>query len=126
VRACAEPRGDDADTWISPEIQRLYNAVFDIGYAHSIEAWRGDQLVGGLYGVAIGGAFFAESKFSREPYASQVCYAWLAAHLRERRYRLLDVQFVNPHLEQFGVVEVQRDEYLVMLQDAIRRPTTWR
>ena len=126
IHACATvPRGDAEGTWISPEIESLYTALHQHGFAHSIEAWRGDKLVGGIYGVTIGGAFFGESMFSREPYASQVCYAWLIEHLRQRGYTLLDVQFVNPHLIQFGVVEVARDAYLGLLDEAIELEVGW-
>ncbi len=126
IHACAiAPRDHEAGTWISPEIEAVYTALYQNGFAHSVEAWRGNQLVGGLYGVAIGAAFFGESMFSHEPDASQVCYAWLIEQLRGCGYRLLDVQFVNPHLEQFGVVEVPRDEYLVMLDDALQVKADW-
>lgn len=126
IHACATaPRGPDNGHWISGEIEQLYTEVHRMGLAHSVEAWRDDQLVGGLYGVAIGGAFFGESMFSREPDASQVCYVWLSEHLRRRGYRLLDVQFVNPHLEQFGVIEIERDDYLDMLEEAIFQNVNW-
>ena len=126
IHACAtSPRPEGQGTWISPEIEKLYTQLHQHGFAHSVEASREGQLVGGLYGVSIGAAFFGESMFSRESDASQVCYAWLIEHLRSQGYRLLDVQFVNPHLEQFGVVEVPKDEYLLMLEDAIYAPTAW-
>ena len=127
VHQCATvPRGDGLDTWISPAIEALYNALHDQGFAHCIEAWDGGELVGGIYGVAIGGTYFGESMFSTRPYASQVCYAWLIDHLRERGYTLFDVQFTNPHLEQFGVVEVPREIYLELLAEAIEKQVTWR
>ena len=125
IEACAVPRSEDDETWISPLIEQLFTELHHMGFAHSIEAWRGKELVGGLYGLAIGGAFFAESMYSREPYASQACYAWLVDHLRERGYTLLDVQFVNPHLEQFGVVELPRDRYLEMLGQALCESRSW-
>lgn len=126
VHACAtSPRGDGRGTWISPEIERLYTELHRIGHAHSVEAWRGDALVGGLYGVAIGAAFFGESMFSHEPDASQVCYVRLVEHLRQQGYQLLDVQFVNPHLEQFGVVEVPNTAYLELLKSACDTNTSW-
>ena len=126
IHACATvPRGDEQGTWINAEIEALYTATHELGFAHSVEAWHEGQLVGGIYGIAIGGAFFGESMFSREPYASQACYAWLIEHLRERGYTLFDVQFTNPHIEQFGVVEVPRDDYLVLLEDAIELEVTW-
>ena len=126
IHACATvARGGEDGAWISPEIEALYTDLHEHGYAHSVEAWQGEQLVGGIYGVTIGGAFFGESMFSSEPYASQVCYAWLIEHLRERGYTLFDVQFVNPHLVQFGVVEVPRDDYLSLLNEAIELEVSW-
>lgn len=125
ITACAQPRGEDNGVWISDEIKRVYTQLHQAGFAHSIEAWRDDQLVGGLYGVAIGAAFFGESMFSTEPDASQVCYAWLIEHLRRRGYQLLDVQFVNPHLEQFGVVEIPRERYLSLLDQVLRDDLYW-
>lgn len=126
IRACATvPRGDDQGTWINAEIESLYTATHELGFAHSIEAWHDGELVGGIYGNAIGGAFFGESMFSKQPYASQACYVWLIEHLRERGYVLFDVQFTNPHLEQFGVVEVPGDAYLGMLHQAIELELIW-
>ena len=89
IHACATvPRPDGEGTWISPEIESLYAALYEQGFAHSIEAWDDTELVGGIYGVVIGGAFFGESMFSTEPYASQICYVWLIEHLRQRGYTL--------------------------------------
>lgn len=116
---------EEAGTWISPEIETLYTQLHDLGYAHSVEAWHEDELVGGVYGVCIGAAFFGESMFSTRPYASQLCYIHLIEKLRVCGYTLLDVQFVNPHIAQFGVVEIPRDDYLRLLQDATRRETQW-
>ncbi|MEM0915540.1 MAG: leucyl/phenylalanyl-tRNA--protein transferase [Planctomycetota bacterium] len=131
IHACAiGPRPDDGGTWISRDIEAVYVELHHAGYAHSVEAWLGDQLVGGLYGVAIGGAFFGESMFSRRPDASQVCLVRLVEHLRGCGFALLDTQFVNPHLEQFGVVEMPRDAYLAQLNDALSaspgEPSAWR
>lgn len=126
IRACATaPRDDGQGTWISPQIEALYTQAHHLGFAHSVEAWRDNQLVGGLYGIAIGAAFFGESMFSRAPDASQVCYVHLIDRLRDRGYRLLDVQFVNPHLEQFGVVEVSRRQYHGLLARAIESDACW-
>lgn len=126
IHACATvPRGDGEGTWISPEIEAIYTELYQHGFAHSVEAWQEGELVGGIYGVAIGGAFFGESMFSLKPYASQVCYVWLIEHLRQRGYRLFDVQFVNPHLVQFGVVEVPQDDYLMMLERVIELEVYW-
>jgi len=125
IRACAEPRPGAAETWISRQIIAVYGELHEMGLAHSVEAFEGDELVGGLYGVALGGAYFGESMFSRRPDASQVCLVHLVEHLRSRGYRLLDVQFTNPHLEQFGVYEVPRDQYLRQLRAALESGVTW-
>lgn len=125
IAGCAEPRPTEPETWISPGLMDAYRSLHAAGAAHSVEAWHEGALVGGIYGVALGGAFFGESMFSRRPYASQVCLAHLVDHLRQRGYTLFDVQFVNPHLVQFGVVEVRRDRYLELLAVAVARPVTW-
>jgi leucyl/phenylalanyl-tRNA---protein transferase len=106
LRACAEPAGDRPSTWINPEILRLYSGLHRIGAAHSVEAWMGRELVGGLYGVSLAGAFFGESMFSRVTDASKVALVHLVARLRAGGYRLLDTQFVTQHLQQFGAVEI--------------------
>ncbi len=116
MRACA----DRPETWISEEIVQSYLRLFKAGVAHSVECWTSDGLAGGLYGVALGGAFFGESMFSRERDASKVALVWLVDHLRERGYRLLDTQFTTEHLRRLGASEIPRDEYLRRLRDAIR------
>lgn len=125
IAACAKPRPKEPETWISPGLMQSYILLHERGLAHSVECWHDGQLVGGLYGVALGGAFFGESMFSRVPDASQVALVHLVEHLRSRGYTLLDVQFVNPHIEQFGVVEVRRAHYLRLLEDAVALPVTW-
>ncbi len=126
IHACATAeRGDGRGTWISPQVERLYTELHRMGFAHSVESWRGDQLVGGLYGLTIGAAYFGESMFSREPDASQVCYVHLIEHLRQRGYQLLDLQFINPHTAQFGAVEVSREDYMAMLERAIEVEVHW-
>jgi leucyl/phenylalanyl-tRNA--protein transferase len=129
IRGCAEPRTGERDTWIDDRIVSAYTALHHAGHAHSIEAWFDGRLVGGLYGVRIGAAFFAESKFSRPDRggtdASKVCLVHLVHHLRRRGFTLLDVQMSNPHLEQFGVIEVPRAEYLGRLTDAMARRGGW-
>lgn len=125
IRACAEPRPNHDATWISDAIIRVYTDLHRRGVAHSVEAWRGDELVGGLYGVALGGAFFGESMFSRVSDASQVCLVHLVEHLRARGFVLLDVQFRNPHLEQFGLIELPCDEYLQQLSAAAWLDVRW-
>ncbi|MEM9420585.1 MAG: leucyl/phenylalanyl-tRNA--protein transferase [Planctomycetota bacterium] len=126
ITRCAQPRtNDEGDTWISPEVAQVFTDLHQLGYAHSVECWDDGELIGGVYGLALGGAFFGESMFSRKPYASQVSLVHLVEHLRARGYTLFDVQFVNPHLVQFGVVEVRRAQYLRLLGDAVALPVSW-
>ena len=108
MRACADrPEG----TWISERFVEVYSALYRAGEAHSVEAWREGRMVGGVYGLALGGAFMAESMFHRETDASKVALAALVGRLRERRFILLDVQYVTPHLESLGAVEITRGDY---------------
>lgn len=134
IRACAEPRPGREESWIDERIIAAYTALHRAGHAHSIEArlagaGEGAPLVGGIYGVHLGAAFFAESKFSRPELggtdASKVCLAALVAHLRRRGFELLDVQLWNPHTAQFGVVEIPRGEFLARLERAIARKVEW-
>jgi len=119
VRACAEPTEDRPKTWINDEIVRLYLALFRRGSAHSVEAWHGDELIGGLYGVQLKAAFFGESMFSRATDASKVALAHLVARLKLGGFRLLDTQFVTSHLEQFGALEISRADYHARLTEAL-------
>lgn len=121
IRACANASrsDDDPGTWIDGEIFASYVALHERGLAHSVEAWEGEQLAGGLYGVALGGAFFGESMFHRVTDASKVALAALVARLQARGFTLLDVQWVTPHLERFGAIEIPRHEYLELLQEAL-------
>jgi leucyl/phenylalanyl-tRNA--protein transferase len=119
VEGCAEPRAERPKTWINDEIVRLYGALFERGYAHSVECWATGRLVGGLYGVALGGAFFGESMFSRVSDASKVALAQLVALLRRAGFTLLDTQFVTDHLRQFGAVEIPRRQYRRALEAAL-------
>ena len=123
IRACAEAtrEGEGAGTWIDQEIYESYCQLHEAGYAHSIEAWRDGRLAGGLYGVALGGAFFGESMFHHVTNASKIALAALVQRLRERGYALLDTQWTTPHLEQFGATEIPRRRYLQLLADALRR-----
>jgi leucyl/phenylalanyl-tRNA--protein transferase len=115
MRACAER----SETWISEEIVASYVNLHHLGFAHSVETWLNDELVGGLYGVSIAGAFFGESMFHRVTDASKFALIALVQRLRERGYRLLDSQYVTGHLKTFGAVEIPRPEYLKLLRQAI-------
>jgi len=127
MRACAADERDreDPGTWIDDEIIESYTALHEAGIAHSVEAWIDDRLVGGLYGVALGGAFFGESMFHHETDASKVALVALVERLRSRGYRLLDTQWVTPHLEQFGAVEIPRKDYLRRLELSLRLDCTF-
>jgi leucyl/phenylalanyl-tRNA---protein transferase len=116
--ACA----DRPETWINAEIRRLYRALNRMGHAHSVEVWIEGALVGGLYGVALGAAFFGESMFSRRPDASKIALVALVARLRAGGFRLLDTQFVTDHLARLGAVEISRQAYHERLRAAINRP----
>ncbi len=117
MRACAERE----DTWITEPIVRSYVRLQELGFAHSVEAWQGEELVGGLYGVALGGAFFGESMFHTVTDASKVALVCLVDRLNARGYVLLDTQWVTPHLASFGAVEIPRDEYLQRLARALEQ-----
>ena len=123
IRACAEAERtyDEPGTWIDDEIIESYTALHEAGYAHSVEAWKDGALAGGLYGVAIGGAFFGESMFHRVTDASKVALAALVERLRARGFTLLDTQWTTEHLEQFGAIEISRRRYLELLGEAIQR-----
>lgn len=129
MRACAVDRGNNNESWINNRLITAYTALHERGNAHSVEAWHDEQLVGGLYGVSIGGAFFGESMFTRPDRggtnASKICLVHLVRHLTDRGFTLLDTQFTNPHLEQFGCIEISRDSYLEQLAHAIHAPVTW-
>ncbi len=122
IRACAEAEREpgDSGTWISDDILASYCALHELGYAHSVEAWDADRLVGGLYGVALGGAFFGESMFHHATDASKVALVALVERLTARGFTLLDTQWVTDHLQQFGALEIPRDDYLRRLEASIR------
>jgi len=119
IAACAAPAPGREDTWINSTIERLFTALHVQGHAHSVETWLGGEMVGGLYGVVIGGVFFGESMFSLARDASKVALVHLVARLRLADFRLLDTQFVTRHLSQFGAIEVPRADYKLLLQDAL-------
>lgn len=118
IEACAETDRQGGKTWINPLIERSYCKLHELGHAHSIEVWDGEALVGGLYGVSLGAAFFGESMFSSATDASKIALVHLVARLKVGRYTLLDTQFVTDHLMQFGAVEVTRAEYRELLREA--------
>lgn len=119
IEACADTAAGREKTWINQRIKRLYRQLFAQGNVHTVEAWRDGTLAGGLYGVALGAAFFGESMFHRQTDASKVALIHLAARLAAGGFRLLDTQFVTPHLESLGAVEVSKEQYRVMLADAV-------
>lgn len=119
MRLCAEPADDRPDTWINGTIERGFVRLHELGFAHSVEVWDEDRLAGGLYGLALRGAFFGESMVSRAPGASKVALAWLVARLRFGRFRLLDCQFLTDHLATMGAIEVPRSRYSVLLSAAL-------
>jgi leucyl/phenylalanyl-tRNA--protein transferase len=120
IDACAEKREVRRSTWINAPIREAYIALHDQGHCHSVEAWRDDRLVGGLYGVTLGRVFFGESMFSRERDASKVCLAYLVERLNKRGFVLLDTQFTTEHLKRFGAVDVPRRRYEQMLEEALK------
>lgn len=120
IAACAEPAPGRAETWINGPIADAYRRLHALGHAHSIEVRQGGALVGGLYGVRLGAAFFGESMFSRATDASKAALAHLVARMRVGGFRLLDTQFITPHLQQFGAVEMRREAYVAALGSAVR------
>jgi leucyl/phenylalanyl-tRNA--protein transferase len=122
MRGCATTHGP---TWITPAMLVAYVRLHDLGWAHSVEVWRDGTLVGGVYGVAVGGLFAAESMFHRVRDASKVALAHLVAHLRSRAFELLDVQLTTPHLASLGVIEIARDAYLARLAAALHAAVSW-
>lgn len=121
IEGCATAGADRDSTWINAEIRRLYGELFARGIAHTVEVWDGAELVGGLYGLAIGAAFFGESMFHRRTGASKIAMAHLIERLQAGGYRLLDTQFVTEHLRSLGGIEIPREEYELRLADAIGR-----
>ena len=120
VEACAEPAPNRPETWINPAIEHLVGELYAMGFAHSVECWEEGELVGGLYGISLGGCFFGESMFSRERDTSKIALVELVFRLRKGGFRLLDTQFTTPHLAQFGVIEIPREDYRKRLAEAIR------
>lgn len=128
IEACAAPRDGASGTWITPEMQRAYIAMHELGHAHSVEAWQDGALVGGLYGMAIGGVFFGESMFSRKTDASKVCLAHLTRHLESLKFAVIDCQMTTAHLVSLGACEISRAEFCRLIElhaDAGPPPGHW-
>jgi leucyl/phenylalanyl-tRNA--protein transferase len=125
MKLCREPAPDRKESWINDEILHLYAALHASRHAHSIECWEDGELVGGLYGVHLGAAFFGESMFSRARDASKVALVHLVARLIHGGFTLLDTQFITEHLTQFGTIEIRRRDYLVLLKRAIAKDAYW-
>ena len=122
IDGCATEGEDRDSTWINPEIRRLYGELFRRGYVHTVEVWAEGELVGGLYGLSMGAAFFGESMFHRVTDASKIAMAHLVERLKAGGYRLLDTQFVTPHLASLGGIEIPRELYEVQLAAALAHP----
>lgn len=122
LQACAQPAPNRSSTWISPEFIEAYNRLHAAGHAHSVECWLENELVGGVYGVHLGGLFAGESMFHRVTDASKVALYSLTAHLRERGFKLFDIQMVSPHTQQLGAIAIAREEYLARLRLALQEP----
>ena len=125
IAGCAAAAPGREDTWINTDIERLFYELHRQGHAHSIETWHEGRLVGGLYGVSLGGVFFGESMFSTARDASKVALVHLVARMRLGGYSLLDTQFVTSHLAQFGTIEVPRDTYKALLASAVQASASW-
>jgi leucyl/phenylalanyl-tRNA--protein transferase len=118
--------GDRKGTWLSPRVQAAYQALFDLGAMHTVEAWKGDRLVGGAFGVALGTVFTVESMFSHEDHASKLAFAHLCQHLRDRGFTLIDCQYQQVHFERFGAIEMPRDEYRERIARGMVQPPTFK
>ena len=120
MRNCAIPRPTEPETWISEEIVQAYTELHKMGLAHSVEAWQDDKLVGGLYGVSLGAAFFGESMFSFVSNSSKVAFHYLIQILREQKYELLDSQFMNDNVQRYGAINIPRTAYIKRLAKALK------
>src|SRR5690606_31495288 len=116
---CASATLDRPSTWINTTIRRLYSELHKMGHAHSVEAFEGDELVGGLYGVSLGSGFFGESMFSRRTGASKICLVHLVERLKTHGFTLLDTQFTTEHLKTFGAIDIPKEDYLLTLKEAV-------
>jgi leucyl/phenylalanyl-tRNA--protein transferase len=122
LRACADTRRRSRGTWLGSDMRRAYEELFAKGYAHSVEVWRQGQLIGGLYGVALGRAFFGESMFSRANDASKIALFWLCEQLKSWQFRLVDCQVSSDHLRSLGAIDVSRERFLNLLRPAVEQP----
>jgi len=120
IDRCAASKPGRKQTWINAPIRKLYGELFRMGHVHTVEAWRDGRLVGGLYGLKLGAVFFGESMFSDERDSAKVALVHLVARLKRNRFQLLDTQFLTSHLAQFGGIEIQRDDYVKLLDQALR------
>jgi leucyl/phenylalanyl-tRNA---protein transferase len=125
MEGCAEQAPGRPSSWISREFIEAYTRLHEQGHAHSVECWQNGRLVGGIYGVSVGGFFAGESMFHRVSHASNAALAHLVGRLRERHFALFDIQMITPHTRQYGAVEISRDEYLERLRKAIHLPVAW-
>ena len=125
IEGCATAGTDRDSTWINPAIRKLYGALFERGFVHTVEVWDGAEIVGGLYGVSIGAAFFGESMFHRRTDCSKIAMAHLLRRLKAGNYRLLDTQFITDHLRTFGGIEIPREDYELRLADALGHEADW-
>lgn len=126
MRHCASPRSDEDETWISEDLITAYTSLHELGFAHSVEAWQDGELVGGLYGVALGAAFFGESMFSLVSNSSKVAFHYLVQILREQNYQLLDSQFMNDNVLRYGAIDIPRAEYKKRLAKALKTSCDFR
>ena len=125
IRACSQPRSYADGTWISDDIISAYSEMHRLGFAHSVEVWLGNELVGGLYGMALGKIFFGESMFSRTDNASKIGFVTLAKHLSDWGFVLIDAQVANPHLFSLGAIEIPRADFQQILIDFVQIPSHW-
>ena len=122
IGMCAQSAQDRPSTWINATILKLYYQLHQMGHAHSVEAWEDGELVGGLYGVSLGAAFFGESMFSRRTDASKICLVHLVERLNLQGFKLLDTQFTTDHLKTFGAIDIPKDDYIALLRQAVDCP----
>ena len=126
IKHCAKKTNERPSTWINKKIINVYSSLHRLGHAHSVEVWLKKKLVGGLYGVSLGSAFFGESMFSLVPNASKISLVYLITHLKIKKFTLLDTQFINPHLKTLGAIEITREKYLRLLSDALKKRSNFR